>query len=167
MNGISSSEFNCHCVSFYNLLRDNLPDFVRGLCRNDGADAHLAMSISVRDLLIIDFIVAYDMFYSVPVCYFNARDNAGNIFDIDGFVDQCHKLGVQTHNIHTLSQDINPITKTVSFYIHPCEANSTLTTWNGIDNTIKYLLVWFNLFAIPTIIPSIHFRPHNQSSFNS
>lgn len=156
---ISSTEFNRHCVELYYLLRDNLTDYIRGLCRKEGIDAHIAMSISVHELLIIDFFIFYDKFYSVPVCYFNARDVNGNFFDLDGFVSHCQKLCVKIENIQTLSQDINPITKTVSFYIHPCEANSTLSNWNGIENTIKYLSIWFNLYGLPTIIPSTTLRP--------
>lgn len=103
---------------------------------------------------VIDILVSYDDFYTVPVCYFN-------VFNVKD--NQLVKEKVLDSNKVTL--DTHPLTNEVWSVIHPCE------TLQGIKDFVKeaelvlaYLIIWFGVYGIPSVITDISLRVRGEES---
>lgn len=97
---------------------------------------------------VIDVLVSYDDFYTVPVCYFNIYNATDN---------QLVKERVTDSSKVTL--DSHPLTNEVWSVIHPCETLQGIKDFlTDADLILGYLIIWFGVYGLPSVITQISLR---------
>ncbi len=117
--------------------------------------------MTVLQGFIVDFIILFDRFYTVPVLYFHISGENIPSLSAPGFTDWIvtHLGARRAAWDQNVALDVNPVSHTVAWYIHPCETNATLSKWHGVETPLQYLCIWFNLYGLPALFPQIQFRP--------
>lgn len=159
---ITASQFDGSAEELLALLRLDLGGFVKGLCRRGYNDTiYITASVTVLQGFIVDFIILFDRFYTVPVLYFHISGENIPSLSAPGFTDWIvtHLGARRAAWDQNVALDVNPVSHTVAWYIHPCETNATLSKWHGVETPLQYLCIWFNLYGLPALFPQIQFRP--------
>ncbi|CAH2355435.1 ubiquitin-like-conjugating enzyme Atg10p [[Candida] railenensis] len=169
---LSITQFNESLPEFNELLKDNLCGYVKGSCRRThsnpvlGDELHIYGTIYIQDTLVVNFTIRYDKFHNVPVLYFNVFEGLQDPIPIQDFDKLSRKYVsvISEDAAGATSLEMNPVNNLVSFFVHPCETNATLSEWDGLDaaeknSGIRYLIVWFNLYGLSRIFPAAKFRP--------